>query len=130
MLADVLFRLRALLRPGTVERELDDELRGHLDRATDKYVEAGMSRSDAVRRARLELGGVAQVKEQCRDARGTRGIEEIIRDLRYAVRMLRAQPRLHHHGRRVPRARHRRQHRDLHAHRRGDAAPAAGAVAG
>ncbi len=89
MLADILFRLRALLRRGAVEQELDEELRSHLDHETEKHVAAGMSRPDAVRRARVALGGLDQVREQCRDAPGTRLLDELVQDLRYASRVLR-----------------------------------------
>jgi hypothetical protein len=92
MLADILFRLRALVRRRAVEKELDEELRAHLEHETKKHVEAGMSRSEAVRRARLALGGLEQVKEQCRDVRGTRWIDEFAKDLRYAFRVLRRSP--------------------------------------
>src|SRR5216683_544546 len=92
MLADILFRLRALVRRRAVEKELDEELRAHLEHETKKHVEAGMSRSEAVRRARLALGGPEQVKEQCRDVRGTRWIDEFAKDLRYAFRVLRRSP--------------------------------------
>jgi predicted permease len=92
MFADILFRLRALVRRSAVEQELDEELRAHLELETEKHVAAGMSRSEAVRRARLALGGLEQVKEQCRDVRGTRWIDELARDLRYALRVLRRSP--------------------------------------
>lgn len=87
MLSDLLFRLRSLLRRGAVERELDDELRDHLEHETDKYMQAGLARPEAVRRAHLALGGLDQVKEQCRDARGTRILDELVQDLRYASRV-------------------------------------------
>ena len=92
MLEDILFRLRALVRRRVVEQELDDELRAHLEHETEKHVRAGLLRSDAERRARLALGGVEQVKEQCRDVRGTRWLEESAQDLRYAFRQLRRAP--------------------------------------
>ena len=92
MLADILFRLRALVRRGAVEQELDEELRAHLEHETKKHVAAGMSRPEAVRRARLALGGLEQVKEACRDARGTRWIDGLAGDLRYAFRVLRRSP--------------------------------------
>ena len=70
------------------EDELDAELRDHVERQVADHVRAGMSAREARRRARLEFGGLDQVKELCRDARGTRWIEDVLRDLRYAFRRL------------------------------------------
>jgi predicted permease len=92
MVRDLRFRLRALLRRGAVERELDDELRFHLEQQIEKHVAAGRSRAEATRLARLELGGMSRVKEECRDARGVTLLEELIQDLRYGVRKLRRSP--------------------------------------
>jgi predicted permease len=92
MLRDLSFRLRALFRKRTVEEELDEELSFHLERQAEKYMAAGATRQAAVRRARLELGGVSTIKEECRDARGVRVVEELVQDLRYGVRKLRASP--------------------------------------
>ena len=88
MFADVRFRLRALFRRGRVEHDLDEELRNHLEHETAKYVAAGLPHADAERRARIALGGLDQIKEQCRDARGTRLLEDLGQDLRYAMRAL------------------------------------------
>ena len=55
MLNDLFLRLRSLLRRDSVEKDLDEELRFHLEQQTDVYARAGLSRDDAVRRARLEL---------------------------------------------------------------------------
>jgi len=71
-----------------LNRNLDAELCNHLEHEVDKYVAGGMSRHEAERHARVALGGVDQVKEQCRDARGTRALEDLSQDVRYAVRML------------------------------------------
>jgi hypothetical protein len=83
---------RRLLQRGRVERQLDVELRDHLDRLTDDHRRAGLSEREARRRARLEFGGLEQVKEDCRDVRGTRWLEEIAQDLRYGSRLLRQSP--------------------------------------
>jgi putative ABC transport system permease protein len=92
LLHDVLFRLRTLFRRPTAERELDDELRFHLERQISKYVRSGMSETEATRRARLEFGGIEQVKDECRDARGISFVETLTQDLRYAARTLRRSP--------------------------------------
>jgi predicted permease len=88
MLSDVLFRLRAILARRSVERDLDDELRYHLDRQIAKYESDGLARAEAQRRARVEFGGLEQVKEEARDARGISWFEIAIRDLGYGVRVL------------------------------------------
>ena len=79
---------RRLRRRDRLEAELDRELRDHVERQVADHVRAGMSPREARRRARLDFGGLDQVKELCRDARGTRWIEDISCDLRYAFRRL------------------------------------------
>ena len=73
-------------RPDPTEDELDAELRDHVERQVADHVRAGMPAREARRRVRLEFGGLDQVKELCRDARGTRWLEDLGRDLRYALR--------------------------------------------
>jgi putative ABC transport system permease protein len=92
LLADLRVRVRALLRRDTVERELEDELRFHLENEIDRHVQSGMSRADAERRARMEFGGVEQVKEDCRDVRGIGPIDALAQDLRYGWRTMRHAP--------------------------------------
>lgn len=92
MLRAALLRLRALLRRKTVEGELDDELRFHVERQTEAHIRAGMTPEEARQRARLQFGGLEQVKEQCRDARGVAFIESLFQDLRYGLRVLGASP--------------------------------------
>ncbi len=92
MFSDLLFRLRALFRRNVVEAELDDQLRAHLRDEVAKQVATGVPRDEAERRARLALGGLEQIKEECRDARGTRWLEDLVQDFRYAVRTLRQRP--------------------------------------
>ena len=83
---------RRLLKRGEMERHLDAELRFHFDGLVADNLRAGMSEPEARRSARLEFGGVEQVKEECRDARGTRWIEDLWQDLRFALRTLRKTP--------------------------------------
>ena len=92
MLSDIYIRFRSLFRLRMVEQELDDELRFHLEQHTEKYVRAGMSRDEALRRARLEFGGVDQIRQECREARGISLLETLMLDLRYGLRMLRRSP--------------------------------------
>src|SRR5437868_8787107 len=82
-------RLRSLFRWAQADQELDDELRDHLDRKTEEYVAQGMTQEEAHRRARLDLGGIEQTKEKCRDARRVRVIETALQDIRFGMRMLR-----------------------------------------
>jgi putative ABC transport system permease protein len=92
MLDDLLLRLRSLFRRDVVDEELDDELRFHLEQQASYYVRQGLSPDEAVRRARLEFGGLDQVREEHRDARGIGLAEDLARDVRYAVRQLRRSP--------------------------------------
>src|SRR2546423_12138391 len=85
-------RLRSLFRWAQADQELDEELRDHLERKTEEYVEQGMTQEEARRRARLDLGGIEQTKEKCRDARRVNWIQDFIQDLRYGLRMLRKSP--------------------------------------
>jgi predicted permease len=92
MLSDLKFRLRALFRRGAVERELNDELRFHLEHEIEKHVRAGMSRDAAERAARIAFGGVERIKDDTRDVRGIGFWDTLSQDLRYAWRGLRSRP--------------------------------------
>src|SRR5271170_5570165 len=92
MLDDLFIRLRALFQRKAVETELDEELRFHFEQHVEKFLAAGLTREEATRRARLEFGGLDQVKEECRDARGTHFIETFLQDIYYGLRMLRKSP--------------------------------------
>ncbi len=85
-------RLRSLFRRAQADQELDDELRDHLDRKTEEYVAKGMAPQVAYRRARLDLGGIEQTKERCRDARRVNWIQDFVQDSRFGLRMLRKSP--------------------------------------
>ena len=92
MLSDVSIRLRSLFERNTVESELDDELRFHFDRQVEKNIGLGLGQQEAIRRARLSLGGIDQIKEECFDARGVNFVESQIQDIRYGWRMLCQKP--------------------------------------
>ncbi len=92
MFTDLFFRLRSLFRRGTVESELDQELRFHLEQQVEKHVRAGLTREEAMRQTRLEFGGLGQVKEDCRESRGITFLETTAQDIRYALRQLRKTP--------------------------------------
>src|SRR6267378_3918908 len=85
-------RLRSLFRWAQTDQELDDELRDHLDRKTQEYVAQGMTQEEAHRRARLDLGGIEQTKEKCRDARRVNWIQDFVQDLQFGLRILRKSP--------------------------------------
>ena len=85
-------RLRSLFHGAQADQELDDELRDHLERKTGDYLAQGMPLEAAHRRARLDLGGIEQTKEKCRDARRLNWIQDLIQDIRYGLRTLRKSP--------------------------------------
>jgi putative ABC transport system permease protein len=89
-----LVRLRALVRARTVDRELDEEIRFHLEQETKKNVSRGMSPDDARRVALASFGGVRRVQEEHREARGARWLEDFLADARFAFRTLRRSPAL------------------------------------
>jgi putative ABC transport system permease protein len=86
------FRLRALLQRKRIERELDDELRHHLELASAENVKRGLPAEEARRAALLAFGGVDRVKEEYRDSWGGRALETLLQDVRYGVRNLRRNP--------------------------------------
>jgi predicted permease len=92
---DVLrLRLRSLFRRGATDRELDRELRFHLDQRAAELVEAGMHPAAARRTALREFGSIASISDQCRDTRRVNVAMHLLQDLRYAARTLLAEPML------------------------------------
>ena len=92
ILSDLKYRLRAIFRRNTVEDDLGDELRFHIEQETEKYVRSGVAPDQAARRARLAFGPPDSLKEGCRDARGVTTLETAWRDVRYALRGMRRAP--------------------------------------
>src|SRR5216110_3435773 len=88
----VSLRFRSLFRTGRVEQELSDELRFHLGKLTEEYVAKGMTPEEARYAALRELGGVEQIKEECRDMRRVNYLEDFLQDVRYGLRQLRRSP--------------------------------------
>ncbi len=80
--------VRFFLRRSKLEREIEAEVRLHMERQTEENIRRGMTPEAAARAARLSVGGVEQIKEECRDARLGRAIETTLQDLRYGSRAL------------------------------------------
>src|SRR5262245_19701560 len=85
-------RLRSLFRRAQVEQELDGELRYHLERQIEENITKGMTPEEARYAALRAMGGVERRKEECRDTRRVRLIEDLMQDLRYGLRTLRKSP--------------------------------------
>jgi predicted permease len=88
MLSDWMLRLRALIKRTAVEEEIDDELRFHFDRQVESYIAEGLTPSEAARRARIAFGNLDHVKEEYRDALGTRLLDDLKQDVGYGARAL------------------------------------------
>ena len=74
------------------ERRMDNELRFHLDQQIRDYIDGGLSRAEAERRARQEFGTLELAKDECRDQRSAEWLSNILRDVRHACRSLRKSP--------------------------------------
>jgi len=91
-LRDLFLRIRALVVRRRVERELDEELSFHIARETQKHIAAGLSPADAHTLARARFGSLPLAADQCRDVRGTGFVDDLTRDVLYALRTLRRAP--------------------------------------
>jgi putative ABC transport system permease protein len=75
-----------------MEHEMDAELRFHIETFAEDLVRGGLTREEAMRRARIEFGGIERVKEEGREARGVSFLDELFQDLRHGQRVLRKSP--------------------------------------
>ena len=85
-------RLLAFFRKRKLDREFDEELRAHIELATQDYLRQGLAPTEARRLALLKLGGIEPSKELHRDARGLVWLDGVIQDLRYALRTIKHSP--------------------------------------
>ncbi|MFN0180983.1 MAG: ADOP family duplicated permease [Gemmatimonadales bacterium] len=92
LFSEIRYRLRALVARGAMDHELDEEVRFHLEQEAAKLERAGHPPAEARRRARLAFGGVERVKEESREGRGISVVEQVGRDLRFALRGIRQRP--------------------------------------
>ena len=92
MLRVLLSRVRATFHRSRLDDELDDELREHLAMLQERFARSGMDPSEAFYAARRQFGGVTQVKEEHRDIRGVRLLDDLGVDLRYAIRQVKRSP--------------------------------------
>jgi putative ABC transport system permease protein len=83
---------QAIFRRSRLENEMDEELGFHIEAYAEELIRRGVSREEALRRARVEFGGVERTKEECRDARGMSLVESLIQDLHFGLRVLRKNP--------------------------------------
>ncbi|HWW85537.1 MAG TPA: ABC transporter permease [Vicinamibacterales bacterium] len=86
------YQLRSTVRRERADAELHDELRFHVERQTDEYIKTGMSREEARLAARRTLGGLEQIKEECRDTDRIPWLETLVQDVRFAIRTFRRRP--------------------------------------
>jgi len=81
-------RVRTILRRAPMEREMDEELRFHLEAYSNDLARTGVPPDEAQRRARVEFGGIERTREECRDARGANLIDSFLQDTRFGFRLL------------------------------------------
>src|ERR1700730_13300217 len=85
-------RLRSLVLKEPLDAERSEELRFHVERQVEQNIAAGMPATEARFAALQELGGVEQIKEECRDMRRTQGFETLVQDVRFGARTFRRRP--------------------------------------
>ena len=84
--------LQRLVRTARMEKELDAELSFHVEAQVADKIRSGLTEADARRATRLEFGGLPQIKEDCRESRGTLWLVSILQDLRFGARILARSP--------------------------------------
>jgi putative ABC transport system permease protein len=92
LLGSAWLRVRNLFRTEKIDRELQDELAGHLEMQIEDNMRSGMSPAEARRQALLKLGGLEQTKETVRDTQNTRFLGRLLQDIRFGFRLLRKNP--------------------------------------
>ncbi|HEY2375128.1 MAG TPA: ABC transporter permease [Gemmatimonadaceae bacterium] len=92
LLRQLMLRLRAVFLFGRLQREMDEEMRAHVEEATERYIARGMSRADARIAARREFGNMTVIASDARETRGARWSESLAADTRLALRGLRRTP--------------------------------------
>ena len=81
-----------MLHRSRMESEMDAEFRFHIETRAEDLVRGGASPEEAMRRTRIEFGGIERIKEEGREERGGAYIGELLQDLRYGARILRKSP--------------------------------------
>ncbi|WP_058188366.1 ABC transporter permease [Terracidiphilus gabretensis] len=92
MISELKSWMRAMTQRGRLEAEMETELAEHVAHRTEDLMRAGMTRDDAARQARVELGPMLMHKEEMRTSLGLKWFDELASDLRYALRLLRKSP--------------------------------------
>ena len=123
-------RLHAMLRRGAAEERMEEEFRFHLQMEAEQNIRKGVDPAAAQRRAAVAFGGVERYREEMRDGRGARALEEFWLDIRYAARALRLNPMFSFVVLVTLGPRHWREHSSVHAGRCAVASVVAGAATG
>src|SRR5262245_44916909 len=89
---DLKLRIRALITPARVERDLQDELSFHVELEARKLIDQGLHPDQAWAKARARFGSATVVADECRDERGTAFVDNTVRDVRFALRSFRRAP--------------------------------------
>ena len=85
-------KVQALFGKVGLDSQMDEELRFHLDQETEKYIRRGLEPTEARRQAKIAFGGVERFKEQVREERGVRPLEDLLADLKFSFRTLAKSP--------------------------------------